>query len=120
MSWSWVLLGYGALIAVIGVLGSYVVGRRAQLESNRWTAYRGFLVVSAAVAVLAASLDSAWPLFVFGAYVVLANFAIPLLLLNRTRGMEGHKCASATESCSAEACAACPLSAQAQASASNA
>jgi predicted MFS family arabinose efflux permease len=120
MSWSWVLLGCGALIGVIGVLGSYLVGRRAQLDSNRWTAYWGFVVVSAGVAVLAAGLDSAWPLMAFAAYVVLANFAIPLLLLNRTRGTEGHRCASATESCSAEACAACPLGAQAQARVSNA
>jgi predicted MFS family arabinose efflux permease len=109
MTWSWTLLGWGALIGISGVLGSYLVGRRAHLDSNRWTAYWGFVVVSAVVAVVAASLDRTWPLIVFGGYVVLVNFAIPLALLTRPRQAAPHSYSSATDSCNADACAACPL-----------
>lgn len=102
-------LGMGALIGAAGVLGSYAVGRRARIETNHWTAYRGFVVVSAVVAVLAAALDNAWPLIGFGSYVLIANFIVPAMILTRVRQAAPHACASATDSCSAEACAACPL-----------
>lgn len=109
------LFGWGALIGAAGVSGSYAVGRRARIETNRWTAYSGFVVVSALVAVLAAALGSAWPLIAFGTYVLIANFVGPLILLTRIRRPAPHACSSATDSCSADACAACPLSAQAKA-----
>lgn len=109
------LLGWGALIGVAGVLGSYIVGRRAQIPTNHWTAYRGFVVVSAAMAVLAAAIDSAWPLIAFGSYVTVANFIVPLILLTRVRRAAPRACSSAADSCGAEACATCPLAAQSKA-----
>lgn len=110
MSWSWTLLSWGALIGATGVLGSYLIGRRAQIETNRWPAYRGFVAASAGFAVLAAALDSAWPLLGFASYVLVVNFIVPVALLTRVRTSSKHRCSTATASCSAEACAACPLS----------
>jgi len=49
VSWSWTLFGWGALIGVGGVLGSYAIGRRSRLDTNRWTAYPGYIVLSLAV-----------------------------------------------------------------------
>jgi hypothetical protein len=120
MSWSWSLLGWGAVIGVVGVLGSYEVGRRAHIETNHWTAYRGFVVLSAAVTALAAALNSAWIVVGFGVYVLVANFVVPLALITRARRVIPHACSSGSDSCSADACAACPLSAQAKAATASA
>jgi predicted MFS family arabinose efflux permease len=103
------LFGWGALIGVVGVLGSYAVGRRARIETNRWTAYRGFVVVSAVFAVVAAVLGSPWPLVTFASYVLIVNFAVPVVVLTRAR-QPAHAC-GADASCGATACSACPLAA---------
>jgi predicted MFS family arabinose efflux permease len=108
MSWSWMLFGWGAVIGVAGVVGSYAVGKRAHLE-HTWRAYPAFIVMSLAIAVLAAAAENAWPLVAFAAYVAIANFVVPLLLIPRMRRPRPHACASATESCTAAACARCPL-----------
>jgi hypothetical protein len=109
MGWSWMLFGWGVVICIVGVTGSYAVGKRAQLERNTWRAYPAFIAMSAAIGVLAAVLENAWPLIGFAAYVAIANFLVPVLLIPRMRGTERHACASATSSCAAAACAACPL-----------
>ncbi|HVT19826.1 MAG TPA: hypothetical protein VHE57_00360 [Mycobacteriales bacterium] len=117
MSWSWTLFGGGAAIGVVGVLGSYAIARRSRLDSNRWTAYPAFIGLSIAVAVLAAGFELSWLLVTFAGYVLLANFAVPLLLLARLRRETTHSCASGSagspgSSCDATACATCPLATQ--------
>ncbi|HVV75709.1 MAG TPA: hypothetical protein VHC43_06695 [Mycobacteriales bacterium] len=114
MSWSWTLLCWGAAIGVVGVLGSYLVGRRADLDPGRWRAYSGFVVVSGALALLAAGLDSAWPVIALAVYVSVAGLALPLVLLPRLRKPASHSCATES-SCDATACATCPLASHAAA-----
>ncbi|HVX08054.1 hypothetical protein [Humibacter sp.] len=117
MSWSWTLFGGSAAIGVVGVLGSYVIARRSRLETNHWSAYPAFIGLSIAVAVLAAGFELSWLLITFAGYVLLANFAAPLVLLARLRRETTHSCASSRlsstgSSCDATACATCPLATQ--------
>jgi predicted MFS family arabinose efflux permease len=114
MGWSWTLFSWGALIGVVGVLGSYAIGRRSRLETNRWTAYSGYVVLSMAATGLAATLDVPWLVIAFGAYVAVANFAIPVIMLSRLRQPAAHACGSADPSCDATACATCPLASAAR------
>jgi len=106
--WSWALLGWGLLIGVVGVIGSYAIGRVAGVEHGHWDAYPSFVLMSLGVSILAAGLRTAWPDVVFAGYVGIANFAAPLLLLPSLRTRPPHACAS-NNSCGPTACATCPI-----------
>lgn len=106
--WSWAWLGLGLLVGAAGVAGSFAIGRRAGIDADGWEAYPSFVLMSLGVAVLSAGLASGWPDLLFAAYVVVANFAVPLVLLSRLRRPAPHVCAPSA-GCGATACARCPL-----------
>jgi hypothetical protein len=110
--WSWALLGWGVLIGIIGTAGTYAVARRAGLDADHWDTYPSFVLLSIAVAILAGGLRSAWPDMAFAAYVLVANFLVPIVLLRRLDRPQSHACRSEA-SCGATACATCPLAGQA-------
>ena len=111
MSWSWPLFAWGIGVGVVGVAGSYVLGRVAGLNYDQRRAYLGLLLLSLVVAVTAAAIPSATVDVGFTIFVMVANFVLPLALLPRiSRQAAPHACGSG-ESCGAEACATCPLAA---------
>jgi predicted MFS family arabinose efflux permease len=108
MRWAWSAFGGGLVVGLVGVIGSYAMGRAARLPNNRWPAYVGFVAMTLGVATLAGLLRSGWIDVGFAAYVALANFALPLALLPRVRHASSAAC-SPSSSCGATACASCPL-----------
>lgn len=108
-AWSWPLFAWGCAIGATGCLGSFAIGRMARIDSNRWDAYPSFILTALAVAILAAGLRNVWVAGGFAAYVAIANFALPVTVLPRMRRAATHACGSSGSSCSAEACATCPL-----------
>ncbi|MGN6474722.1 MAG: hypothetical protein ACTHK4_13880 [Mycobacteriales bacterium] len=112
--WSWPLLVAGLALGTVGVVGSFAIGRRNGLDAADWDAYPSFVLLSVGIAILAAGLRSAWPDVVFAAYVVVANFLIPITVLRRLGRPQSHSCGSSA-ACDATACATCPLSTQVQA-----
>lgn len=113
MSWSWPLFLWGLAVGVIGVAGSYLLGRTLRLSYHQGRAYVGLLVVTACVAVGAAIVPSATLDVAFTAIVAIANFIVPLALLPqlRRRAAAAHACGTES-SCGPAACAACPLAAK--------